>query len=409
MFLRHSIVAGNQSSHADFRILSVRQAVEGSRMTDSVQPQGSSAARLAASRVGVAKFDALLAELEQLSPALEDGSPDSWPGTQFKRLAETGVLGWVIPTAYGGCELSGSDLTYGYEQLAAACLPTAFVLTQRNGACQRIAGGENEELKADLLPCLNRGEIFATVGISHLTTSRQHLRQPAVRAHVSGVSFVFEGTVPWVTGAGHADYIVTGGTCDDGRQVLATIPTSAGGVTVQPPPRLLALNATQTGSVLLDGVEIDKRLVISGPVERVMHRGQGGGTGSLTTSALAVGTTTRVLRLLKQEAENRPDLAEIHHALDTECASISADMYRALSGDSIAGEATPNSESIRQRANSLVLRATQAYLAACKGAGFVEGHAAARAVREAMFFLVWSCPQPVLTAALREFACVVEG
>jgi hypothetical protein len=54
-----------------------------------------------------------------------------------------------------------------------------------------------------------------------------------------------------------------------------------------------------------------------------------------------------------------------------------------------------------------VLRAAQSYLAASKGAGFVSGHPAERAVREAMFFLVWSCPQPVVSAALREFACVI--
>ena len=63
---------------------------------------------------------------------------------------------------------------------------------------------------------------------------------------------------------------------------------------------------------------------------------------------------------------------------------------------------------IRRRANSLVLRATQAQLAASKGAGFVAGHPAEREVREALFFLVWSCPQPVLSAALREFACLTE-
>jgi hypothetical protein len=56
-----------------------------------------------------------------------------------------------------------------------------------------------------------------------------------------------------------------------------------------------------------------------------------------------------------------------------------------------------------------VLRATQAQLAASKGAGFVRGHPAERAVREAMFFLVWSCPQPVLAAALREFACLADA
>ena len=45
------------------------------------------------------------------------------------------------------------------------------------------------------------------------------------------------------------------------------------------------------------------------------------------------------------------------------------------------------------RANSLVLRASQAALAAAEGTGYVVGHPAGRWCREALFFLVWSCPQ----------------
>ena len=55
-------------------------------------------------------------------------------------------------------------------------------------------------------------------------------------------------------------------------------------------------------------------------------------------------------------------------------------------------------------ADSLVLRATQAALGAAKGAGFVSGHSAGRWCREALFFLVWSCPQSVLSANLCELA-----
>jgi hypothetical protein len=61
---------------------------------------------------------------------------------------------------------------------------------------------------------------------------------------------------------------------------------------------------------------------------------------------------------------------------------------------------------VRESANSLVLRITQAWLAASKGAGFVSGHPAELAVREAMFFLVWSCPRPVVEANLRELSCM---
>lgn len=64
-----------------------------------------------------------------------------------------------------------------------------------------------------------------------------------------------------------------------------------------------------------------------------------------------------------------------------------------------------SAEELRFRANSLVSRTSQAYLAACKGAGYVQGHPAERAVREAMFFQVWSCPQAVVNSTLNDLTC----
>jgi hypothetical protein len=68
-----------------------------------------------------------------------------------------------------------------------------------------------------------------------------------------------------------------------------------------------------------------------------------------------------------------------------------------------------SAEQIRGRANSYVTRLAQSYLAAAKGTGFVSGHPAERAVREAMFFYVWSCPQSVVQGNLQELACRDEG
>ena len=51
-----------------------------------------------------------------------------------------------------------------------------------------------------------------------------------------------------------------------------------------------------------------------------------------------------------------------------------------------------------------MLRATQAALGAAKGTGYVVGHPAGRWCREALFFLVWSCPAGVLSANLCELA-----
>jgi alkylation response protein AidB-like acyl-CoA dehydrogenase len=72
------------------------------------------------------------------------------------------------------------------------------------------------------------------------------------------------------------------------------------------------------------------------------------------------------------------------------------------------GQPPCSTELLRSRANSLVLRATQAALVAAKGAGYVAGHVVGRWCREAMFFLVWSCPQNVLAAHLCELAGVTD-
>jgi alkylation response protein AidB-like acyl-CoA dehydrogenase len=344
---------------------------------------------------------ALLQRLSTLAAQLDAAA--SWPAEQFEILAHAGVLRWVIPEEFGGTGISERDLLAGYIDFAASCLTTTFVLTQRNGACQRISGSQNAGLKAELLPRLARGELFATVGISHLTTSRQHMRLPAVQVTHDERSYRFNGDVPWVTGAAHADYIVTGGTLDDGRQVLAAIPAKLPGVEVAPPASLLALSASHTGPVKLDRVLVEEKYLVAGPVEQVMRQGAAS-TGSLGTSALAAGLSRAALEYLAVEAASRPELTPIWQPLQAECRELVSDIMQATERESAAGHSALSSESIRGRANSLALRSTQALLTASKGAGFVSGHFAERAVREAMFFLVWSCPQPVVAAALRELA-----
>jgi butyryl-CoA dehydrogenase len=65
---------------------------------------------------------------------------------------------------------------------------------------------------------------------------------------------------------------------------------------------------------------------------------------------------------------------------------------------------SPTPAVVRGQANALVLRLTQAYLTARKGSGFLREDPAQRWARQALFFLVWSCPSPVAQAAIRDLA-----
>jgi alkylation response protein AidB-like acyl-CoA dehydrogenase len=346
--------------------------------------------------------------LDDLCSQLKDhaemlGSVDAWPSDQLAAMAEAGVLGWLIPEKFGGSGIAAAELTAGYEQLAAACLTSTFVLTQRNAAIQRIVTSPNDDLKADLLPRLVDNSMFVTVGISHLTTSRQHWKQPTVAAERLDGGFILQGEIPWVTGGDRADLIVTGATLANGEQVLLAVETDCDGVEMREPVSMLALSASRTGTIGLNQVFVPWTQLLHGPIENVMKQ-SGGGAGTHTTSALAIGHAANAVTLLRSEAERRTELNEILEPIATDIAEVSNHLSQAVVCDEDPLPDHLTAESLRRRSNSLALRASQAALAASKGAGFVTGHPAGRLVAEAMFFLVWSCPAPVVMANLREFA-----
>lgn len=349
---------------------------------------------------------ALCEELAARADALDQTG--RWPEEGLRLCGEAGVYEWFLPREYGGQDWSDVDVVRGYMALSAACLTTTFVITQRTGACRRIAGGENDELKSRVLPTLATAEAFATVGVSHLTTSRRHLKQPVLRATRGDGGFVLDGFAPWVTGGVHADYILTGATVMEGEaataeQILVLLERDMPGVTPAEPVKLVGVSASHTGQVKLDGVRMGDDCLVAGPVENVIMAGRASRPGGHETSTLALGLASAALDFLAQEAMQRDDLGGPHRALAAEHAEVLSDLIAVASGHEVC-----SNESLRQRANSLVLRSTQAALAAAKGAGYLVGHPAGRWCREALFFLVWSCPQPVMNANLCELAGLAE-
>jgi alkylation response protein AidB-like acyl-CoA dehydrogenase len=356
----------------------------------------------------IVAHDAFQSLVRTLSEIPEPDSADFWPSAQWDLLSEAGGNRWNVPLTYGGEGADGVEMLEIYRELATGSLLTAFILTQRNAACQRIESSGNVAAKSKLLSALCKGEVFATVGISHLTTSRQHMKSPSVAAVAEPTSggYRLTGFVPWATGALAADILVTGGALADGRQILAALPTARDGIRVQAPVSLMGLSSSQTSVVELQNVFVSQDEILHGPIERVMSSGTGGGAGSLATSAVAIGTAQGTLRMFREEVDRRPELAEFLEPLQIEATTLSKKLLEsAMSG---GHSNSIEAEGIRQKANSLVLRSAQAWLAATKGAGFIAGHPAERAVRESMFFLVWSCPQQVLEGNLRELSCTVH-
>lgn len=341
-------------------------------------------------------MDAICRQLSEL--AHQYRSPQDWPGQSLKICADAGVFRWFLPANQGGMSWNDADQVRAYLRLAAADLTTTFVITQFIGACKRIATSVNAVPRERYLESLLSGHQFATVGISHLTTSRRHLGKPVLLATENERGYILDGVSPWVTGAPAADVIVTAATMEDGRELLAAVPTTASGIECGPGAELVALSASCTDQVAFSQVHVDHDTVIAGPMDGVMKSGSGAGTGGLQTSTLAAGLSRAAVDYLRREAEKRADLVPIAEHLDQELQQLCDDLISA------AGGGHCDAGAIRGRANRLVMRTTQAAMSAAKGAGYVASHPVGRWCREALFFLVWSCPQPVAQEHMCELA-----
>ena len=201
-----------------------------------------------------------LARISQRAGAVD--ASGEWPVESVRDLIACGAMAWAIPEADGGAEVDPVELHQRYEALCGACLTTGLVFTQRDAAVGFLVAAPRTSQVSRLLSEMARGAIFATIGISQLTTSRQHL-PPAVRAEDRGDAFVFNGAVPWVTSLHHNDRVVVGAVVPGGLQVLAALETRTAGVTLGRATQLAALSGSDTGEMLLHDVRVSKADVLA--------------------------------------------------------------------------------------------------------------------------------------------------
>ena len=351
--------------------------------------------------------DGRIAALTDKLAAL-DGPADEagvWPEPLWAALSASHVSRWALPAGVGGDGCDRSRILQRYARVAEGSLTAAFILTQHDAGVRRLAAAVERTGAHTWLEMIAADEAFSTVGISQLTTSRRHGAQALTARPDHHHGYRLDGVMPWVTAGEMADVIVTGAVLADGRQLLIALPTDRPGLDVRAPFPLAALQASCTSEVTCQGVHVEERFLLAGPSADVMAQPGAAGTGGLETSALALGQARAAIVALEAEAPTRTDLAEPAEAL----AGSWRDAWKALTAAARGVPEAPAPGQVRAQANALVLRATQSYLAARKGSGFLRTEPAQRWARQALFFLVWSCPSPVARATIRDLAGVCDS
>jgi alkylation response protein AidB-like acyl-CoA dehydrogenase len=325
--------------------------------------------------------------------AAEYDRTGQWPARSIALLADLGGWRWNIPAEFGGEPLSHVGLLRAYAALAAGCMNTALISTQRDGAVELIATSPNETAKRDLLPRLARGELFTTVGIAQLTTSKRGGEQMLRATPADDGGYRLDGFIPWATGADHADFVVAGAVLADGNQLLLNVYTDRPGVQVQPPDAIMALAASRTSSLRVDNYFVPAGDILRGPAEQVLNLRTP--VKPLVTSACGIGVADALVAIIASLRPGvRSHFADVLEPVIAQYREVRTALFAAA--DKLNDPtAEISSTDMRVRVNDVLIRLAITALTVCKGSGMLLDNPVQRHFREAMFFLVWSAPAGV--------------
>jgi butyryl-CoA dehydrogenase len=130
-----------------------------------------------------------------------------FPRTLYGKLTDVGLMGLLVPEAYGG---SGSDyVSYALtiEEIARVDAGTATTLSVHSMICNAIAKLGNDEQRKHWLERLANGDIIAGFALTEpdAGSDAAAIRSRAVR---DGESYVLNGRKQWCTNGGYAAVVM---------------------------------------------------------------------------------------------------------------------------------------------------------------------------------------------------------
>ena len=185
-------------------------------------------------------------------------SPDLW-----KKMAEQGWQGLLIPEAHGGAGFGYLDLIILIEEFGRALVPGPFISTQVGGVLPLLEGGTDQQ-KSYALPKIASGEAIWTLAYTE-PSARFDTEGVALEVKKDGNDVVLNGTKLFIRDANVADYFtVVGrkpGTKGDDGITLVIVDAKTAGISQT---QLKTIAADKQAEVKFENVRVPAASVIPG-------------------------------------------------------------------------------------------------------------------------------------------------
>jgi alkylation response protein AidB-like acyl-CoA dehydrogenase len=207
----------------------------------------------------------------EIAPRVADWEKEGrFPHETLCKLGEMGILGMMVPEAYGGAGADALSYVLAVEELARVDASIAVIVSVNNSvACYPIWKFGSESQKQTVLRDLAAGKALGAYALTEPQSGSDAANQKS-RAVRDGSGYVLNGAKAWITNAGEAQWYVVMAMTDPaaGTRGITAFLVSADdpGLRVGAPEDKMGLRSSKTASIFLEDVRVpaDRRLGAEG-------------------------------------------------------------------------------------------------------------------------------------------------
>jgi butyryl-CoA dehydrogenase len=236
-----------------------------------------------------------LAKREIAPRAAEIDRTHEFPRQIFARLGELGLLGVMLPEAWGGAGMDTLCYVLALEEIARACASTAVVMSVQSSlvAAPILAAGTDAQ-RARYLPDLASGRKIGCFALSEPEAGSDAKAQRTRATRADGDGWLLNGTKNFITNAPVADLAIVFATTDPGKGshgiTAFIVPTDAPGLKVGPPDDKLGIRGAPSAQIFLSDCAVgpEARLGPEGDGFKIALRALDGGRLGIAAQALGI-------------------------------------------------------------------------------------------------------------------------
>ena len=248
-------------------------------------------------------------EREILPHRMEWDESQEFPRHVFRAMGEMGLMGMLVPEAYGGAGLSYYEYKLAIEEVAKVCGSVGLSMAAHNSLCTgHILQFGNEEQKQCWLPKLASGTWIGAWGLTEANTGSDAMRMRCV-AEEDGDHWVLNGTKNWITHGISGDVAVvlarTGDLLDSRGITAFVVERGTPGFSGGKKENKLGMRCSETAEMIFDGCRVPKANVLGEVGEGFIQAMKILDGGRISIASLALGIAKGALETAKQYAKER--------------------------------------------------------------------------------------------------------